>query len=438
MNLTARVLLIFLLAVPLVAGAWTVTADFEQGTLGARADGASGFGYATTQTFYSDTRSFSGSKSAIAGFLVGIETGAGGSMGLPYVSEGGEIWARGYYYFSSPWSWSASPVSKILRIKVLTSSGSHVAWHSIIASSTGKIILSNEVQAYQPTSAVDFDINQWQSLELYVKFSATAGNGVIRIWKNGVVVLEDTLRRTLSNASDTSGWSNVFTWWNGGHPQTQYAWIDDFIWTNERPANQDAAGNYMIGPANWGGGPSSHTVTPSAGANGSISPNTAQTVTTGSTAQFTVTPNSGYTGTVGGTCGGSPSTATGAFTYTTNSISGNCTVSASFSAIAEDTTAPVLSGLTPAGDLPSRVTSVSLGLTTDEIAACRFGFPGDAWGDMTPFSSTNNTVHLHNISVKYGGVYRYCFLCQDAALNTSDETCTRFSIPAAPKRPVLG
>ena len=70
-----------------------------------------------------------------------------------------------------------------------------------------------------------------------------------------------------------------------------------------------------------------YSVTPSAGANGTISPNTAQTVASGGTATFTVTPNTGYTASVGGTCGG---TLVGN-TYTTNAITANCTVTASFS-----------------------------------------------------------------------------------------------------------
>jgi len=69
-----------------------------------------------------------------------------------------------------------------------------------------------------------------------------------------------------------------------------------------------------------------YTVTPSAGANGSITPNTAQTVNYNGTVSFTVTPNLGYTASVGGTCGG---TLVGN-TYTTNAITANCTVSATF------------------------------------------------------------------------------------------------------------
>ncbi len=72
-----------------------------------------------------------------------------------------------------------------------------------------------------------------------------------------------------------------------------------------------------------------YTVTPSAGANGSISPNTPQSVVSGATTTFTVTLNSGYMATVSGTCGGSLS----GTTYTTSAITGNCTVSASFNLV---------------------------------------------------------------------------------------------------------
>jgi hypothetical protein len=71
-------------------------------------------------------------------------------------------------------------------------------------------------------------------------------------------------------------------------------------------------------------------ITPSAGSGGSISPNSQQTVNNGATKQFTISANSGYTATVGGTCGGTPSTGTGTFTYTTYGITSDCTVSATF------------------------------------------------------------------------------------------------------------
>ena len=72
---------------------------------------------------------------------------------------------------------------------------------------------------------------------------------------------------------------------------------------------------------------SRYTVTPSAAAGGTISPDTAQTVIEGAATVFTVTPDTGYTtASVDGTCGG---TLVGT-SYTTNSITADCTVDATF------------------------------------------------------------------------------------------------------------
>jgi hypothetical protein len=82
--------------------------------------------------------------------------------------------------------------------------------------------------------------------------------------------------------------------------------------------------------ATFASSPTSYTVTPSAGSNGSISPSSPQSISSGSTTQFTVTPSGGYSGFVAGTCGGSPDLGSSEFTYTTSAISGDCAVAATF------------------------------------------------------------------------------------------------------------
>ena len=83
-----------------------------------------------------------------------------------------------------------------------------------------------------------------------------------------------------------------------------------------------------------------YTVTPSAGANGSITPSVPQTVGYGNTAMFTVTPDTGYGVSVGGSCGG---TLVGN-TYTTAAITGDCTVDVSFSSGTSGTISTVTAG----------------------------------------------------------------------------------------------
>ena len=177
------------------------------------------------------------------------------------------------------------------------------------------------------------------------------------------------------------------------------------------------------------GGGTTYTVTPSAGANGSISPNTPQTVSSGTTTAFTVTPNGGYAASVGGTCGGSLV----GTTYTTNSISADCTVSATFSAV--DGTPPVLSGLGPSANLANTATTASLVVTTDEAATCKYSTTsGTAFGSMTSFGTTGSTSHSSTVSVKAGTVYWYYFKCQDGSANTSTDSTVRFAVNPNPKR----
>lgn len=89
--------------------------------------------------------------------------------------------------------------------------------------------------------------------------------------------------------------------------------------------------NYFVSAAATATG--TFTVTPSAGPGGSITPSASQTVSAGATTTFTVTPNAGYTAFVGGTCGGSLN----GLIYTTNAITANCTVVASFAQNTEQT-----------------------------------------------------------------------------------------------------
>jgi hypothetical protein len=71
---------------------------------------------------------------------------------------------------------------------------------------------------------------------------------------------------------------------------------------------------------------STHKIIVFSGSNGTITPSGDQTVNDGSMAVFIVNPNSGFTASVSGTCGG---TLVGS-TYTTNPITADCTVIASF------------------------------------------------------------------------------------------------------------
>ena len=234
--------------------AWTLEADFNSGTVGERAQGTSGFTSAGSSTLFSDTMAHTGTQSASMAWPSGSSGfhQCRGTISYPSnVSNGGEIWLRGYFWFPLDWDWTCSPRVKIMRIHVKHSDGGNAGYHSILANSNGNIIRSNEIVSPGDIfSDVTFDKGQWQSIEMYVRL-ATAGNGpVFRIWKNGILLIEDTTAGTLEYSTDQANWTYIMSYWNGGAPKNQTQYLDNFVITTEKPAHVDIKGNPMIGPAN--------------------------------------------------------------------------------------------------------------------------------------------------------------------------------------------
>jgi len=96
--------------------------------------------------------------------------------------------------------------------------------------------------------------------------------------------------------------------------------------------------------------PVTHTVTPTAGPNGTISPSTPQPVADGATTTFTVTTAPHFVASVGG-CNGSLA----GDVYTTGPIGADCTVAATFSPATHTVTPTATAGGTIAPDAPQRV-----------------------------------------------------------------------------------
>jgi len=265
---------------------WTITADFEQGTLGTRADGPSGLTNAnlsggTLANWYDNTHVFSGSKAMKTFFKAGstgspgVAYSTGGQITFPSrITNGDEIWGRFYLYLpsSASWSWVCNPAVKVFRLAhICNSSGTGLGYVSVFnywsgGSAYNNIAISNEIAGLVNNERItgsQFDYGQWQCIELYIKLSPV--NGITRIWKNGILIREENQTRTtasppfypgyktLSSSSDYADFAYVWTYWNGGAPQDQYAWIDDIKITTDPPPNLDAYGNRMIGPLGWAG-----------------------------------------------------------------------------------------------------------------------------------------------------------------------------------------
>ncbi|MCG6551270.1 MAG: fibronectin type III domain-containing protein [Candidatus Magnetominusculus sp. LBB02] len=143
---------------------------------------------------------------------------------------------------------------------------------------------------------------------------------------------------------------------------------------------------------------SSYTVTPSAGANGSISPAAAQSVASGATKQFTITPASGYVAMMSGTCGGSLS----GNVYTTNAITSNCTVVANF--VASTATFNVIPSAGAHGTIsPATTVTVTAGKTASFTVTPDAGYyasvGGGCNGTLSGNVYTTNPVVYGNCTV---------------------------------------
>jgi hypothetical protein len=162
----------------------------------------------------------------------------------------------------------------------------------------------------------------------------------------------------------------------------------------------------------------SYTVTASAGANGTISP-ASRSVTHGSTTTFTVTPSANYTASVGGTCGGS---LVGTI-YTTNAITANCTVVASFTINSYTVTASAGAN----GTISPASSSVNPGFTTTFTVTPSAGYTGAISGTCTIGSPANNITTATTYTT--GTITANCtviasFIQMTGTLSASTNPCT--------------
>lgn len=233
--------------------AWTVVEGFESGTAGSQAS----HGYRDTK----NTKNFVHSgKQAAEAFIAAGDKGKywGGGLTFPAsLKEGDEIWYRLYAYFPSGFNFNGAPVVKFMRIHVAGPGGSNNGWTSLFFDggvNGGELKVDHEVNhsAFFKSSpnngnVASISTGKWSAYELYIKFSATPGKGIIRVWKDGALKLEDKKAPTFKSSGDSAGRALIGTYWNGGSPKSQKMYIDDVVWTSQTPSNRDAKGNPFIG-----------------------------------------------------------------------------------------------------------------------------------------------------------------------------------------------
>jgi hypothetical protein len=244
--------------------AWTVVADFESGAVGSKAEGNDGFTSAFSTTLTTSEQVHSGSKAAKTSIVKGA-TGYGDWGGvwlLPSeLKEGDEYWFRVWTFFPEGFDFSCHDCSegvKFMRTRTGSASGAHEGYQNFFLSTAGMNVATSVdtgafYRKYAWPHAEIRDIGepvktgQWHAFEVYLKFSATAGNGIFRTWQNGKLIFEDKDTPTLRSASSVVTQASVWTYWNNTAPKSQTAYIDSVVITSEQPQDRDANGNPFIG-----------------------------------------------------------------------------------------------------------------------------------------------------------------------------------------------
>ncbi len=229
--------------------------DFESDTVGAVPAGIG-----TTDDLVSTYHAASGNNSWNLTLDSG-ETGFGdwgGIVTFPTTfSKGDEIWSQVKVYWPSGESYDASPYLKFLRYRNYTAAGAGTGYADVyIAPSTSSkyfrwIKEGEGIWSDFGSSRVAGDT--WETWEYYIRLDDvdedSGGSGVVRVWRNCSLILEETSLDTLVNATDYVSKLYLFTYWNGGAPEDISIYVDDIeiASSDSPPLNTDAAANAYIG-----------------------------------------------------------------------------------------------------------------------------------------------------------------------------------------------
>ena len=95
-----------------------------------------------------------------------------------------------------------------------------------------------------------------------------------------------------------------------------------------------------------------------------------------------------------------------------------------------DVSSPTISATSPSGEQTAGTTSVTMLLSTNESATCKYsGTSGVAFASMTAFTTTGGTSHSAIVSgLSDGNSYSYYAKCQDSSSNESTESAIYFSV----------
>ncbi|MCG3169178.1 MAG: hypothetical protein CALGDGBN_00691 [Pseudomonadales bacterium] len=260
--------LIFSATEATTAFAWRLDLNFNGGAPGEVAQGEVGGGAFTTaagKSYYTTDVSYEGGVAVELNINEGCKCWGtwGGVITHPaYLKKGDELWFRVRTYMPLGFNWDSYGEGghlKFIRFHTRAPGGVNEGyddWYinpkAISADISHKFIFEGEQKWATAADKSMFPVlGQWETYEMYVRFDDVSvdmgGAGRVRMWKNGVLLRDITSRKTLLTPDSLSDRTHLFTYWNGGAPQTQKMYVDDIVLTSDRPSSVDAHGNPYVG-----------------------------------------------------------------------------------------------------------------------------------------------------------------------------------------------
>jgi hypothetical protein len=264
------------------ADAWTISQNFDSSAVGASCGWDAGTG-----STVSATNSYS-PKNSCQLTVQGGQTAYGAWGGVidhpSNVTQGQALWLRIRTFWPNGTTYNSTGEGdhlKFMRFHTMSASNSNIGYDDIYINPAGQnppfmFIYEGEqiwdnigsttaslVAPLMGGSKEPIQFGVWETYEYYVKFDTVSkdkgGQAEIRFWKNGSLMADMTDRITLLSSDAYSDRTHLFTYWNGGAPQTEAMYVDDVQLQTDTPSARDAAGNPFIGVG---------TVTSSSGSTG--------------------------------------------------------------------------------------------------------------------------------------------------------------------------
>jgi hypothetical protein len=252
------------------ANAWTISQNFDSSAVGASCGWDAGTG-----STVSSGQAYSPKNSCQLTVSAG-DTAFGSWGGVithpSNVTRGGQLWFRVRTYMPANFNYNSNSGGnrlKFFRFHTMSTSNANEGYDDIYINPKGsaepfQFIYEGEqvwdligtlngtlTAALTGSKSENIMLGQWETYEYWVKFDTVSvqegGQAEVRFWKNGALLADLTDRITLATSDGYSNQTNLFTYWNGGAPQTQSMYVDDLVLTTDTPAAKDAAGHPYIG-----------------------------------------------------------------------------------------------------------------------------------------------------------------------------------------------